>query len=586
MSTITQLRTIASSLQKGHHLVVKSCGVTRQGPLDRAWRKLSKEGDSHLIKCFNQQGRSFESIPVLTNAASTHALQQQRDIYEAWITAANEVVKTSRVYSKKDRQELCFLQLQIAKLSYRIGKDAGGCDPLTAYDPELLQKVKASAEKWAKQPLRESHTLTTKENEQLEELCRYPLLAKALLPCRKIQDTTYKWLFRDRVPLDVICQYQTILDRLQHHLMIGRVGAFGRKMLTVDIDQLKNLHILIEGKKVPLTELNKGDFKTKKILLSNGDELTLEQIFKDFLSKRELPGELEFFWEGIRPWHIYRWGPKIHGTEGEYASIDSLKAKYWKQFPIFDKRTKQELEEKYKIKFENDSQCLGIIGSTRQYANLGIEKNHGYTIIFIPDGKGFYDVFPFSKYPEEYPKGIVDQLKFIGATVIAAISFPDPNYMYSHRQHAAHPVLLSSAESEKIMTLIGEFRSKGVVFQLMWENCAFFVYTVFSSVLGKKEEGGRISNFYKTHYHALKLAPPLTWIQQLSLKLGHKSGRKMVSGLFGAKRKLVVIEDGEKVKKSSHKTPFGQGGEINLPPLLHHRILTGEIPGTVHLGNS
>lgn len=560
----------------------------------------SRENDSILdafINCFYD----LEKKPIAFYDEAS-ILESQRQEYQDWITAAKLLSRIKGNSTSKTTQEkVNLLKAEIIKLRYRIGRDNGGLDPLVPpfeRNETLFNEIKTEAHKWKQaQKLypKEQQDLTDEDLSKIYALSCYPKYMKRLLQSKKQRDLFFKFALRDNIGISELCRYTQEINNLYSCHMIGRIGAFSRQMLGINIEQriedgqykvYQSLTLLIENQKVNILD------KSQLFTFSNGKTVSLSDIFKDFSNKNLCPGDYEFFFDGIRPWNGHEWGEKKLNEE-TYQTVDSLQDHYWDQFPLFDLITQDKLEKRYQIEIQDERQWVGIIESSRQCPTRDLDNAHGYMLLYIPlpnrkahnpyrAGKAdmkeqkVYKVIPIGMFATHFPNSCWEKLTFVASTVKGIPVFPDPNYFYSHRQKASYPVLLSEEEGIKIFKEIGIKKAEGGIFQWSWENCSYFAQNTFAKVLNEKEL--RIPMIFKKHFKKCEPQGFIGIIHWVYLKTFifnwlRRAFEEFMHWLLGSRRTCKGIEYGIPFEKSAYSSPFGQKSWVNLPAAGHQRIL-------------
>lgn len=589
-----------------------------------------KKGEDAILRAFQHVLSEVESSKLYFNA-SAEVMQKQTEFYQNIIQAGRAVIQyasesflqqllfgpsyqnlrsiipdpimkkiSTRV---KEVKELCnSLDLSIIQLQYRIQAENGGFETLTPekVDTELVQKLKEKVEEWKKKDEKYEYTQEQDFTAKIQKICQYPEIVSFLLkPENETQCAKYlQRSLRDNFDIEVLNQYPHESDVLNKNFMICRIGAIANKLIGVELtpaedsSSLKKLNLLIEGKKINLLD------KEQKIHFSNGLNWRLPRIYRDFHDKNDSPGDLEIMWDGIVPFNGHKLGPRIlperkfwekfkiirkiirlfSKKQKKYASIDTLQSEWHKNMPVLDIRPKAYIERRFGITIQDGKKNVFVLEATRASEKLDVDKAHGYLTYYELIEDNNYRVYSLGAFPIKFPQNKVELAAFVGNTVEGTVAF-DPNYYYSQSQKASWAnFLLDDSVGEAILVELGKRRAQGITFQFGWENCAYFMSTVFSKVF--KEKGVKIDfpNFFTKKFIEMKPKnPALRVIQWPFKKKMPKIFQQMTKNLFaiafGAYRwQTVRDENGHKNRVTLWDSPFFTEMDTNVPSVMHHHI--------------
>jgi len=476
--------------------------------------------------------------------------------------------------------------LKVLSLQYRIKGGFGGLDRLKddAYDKAIVDHLNTVLKKWkgAKGQLYFDKRITSKDNEKIETLSRYPNFISILLKNEKITDAFFKLVFRDNFPIKLLIQYyKTCSEDLKVSLLAIRVGFFNK----FDRQILKNENNILDNSSI------KKDLK----FLINGKFVTI----LDDNALIELNGDIGFTWKYIKElWENNKKFPaqmEVFENKGlicfkpqglEYAedfkrcSIDTTAPKFWEKLPIFLTMSKERLEKMLNIKITPDKPCVATIESSCMDP-LFVDGAHGASTIYLPSEDGSsYQVFPFGKYAKEFPQSKLEQLSFLGGTVEAQLTYPDPTPFYTQRMHGVAPHLITFDEAEKLLTMYG----KDIwFFQFAGNNCSAEFQLIFEKVFNDKTNYFNLPMMETKQIFPLNyILPPMKYIpESLSTALIHS-----VYLLFGSFRDLSEVDEDGTVKKINNllKSQFCKTQTLAVPGFLVDQINHGKINGVTYYG--
>lgn len=567
-----------------------------------------RQATQKIAKAFNTFLDAQERISVCISS-DLGLKQQEKDKHAEILKAAKAVKNRLKVsQSRKNQQLACELKRRVISLKYRIGAELGGIDPLTEaqIDPLLKQKIAQEFLAWKnKQHIYKDKALTSQEITVCQDLCRYPKFACFMLSKPHLKEEVFKRVFRDHYGIPEFIEFYSIYRRMEECLLVGWIGRFGRSFFSIEMQpegtsQRKVVTMLMDGKKVDL--LNEEG----KVVFDAYLEKTVKSVLEAFKAKNDEAGDFAVFGEGgIRRFKCHH-HDKFNPATKTYELIDVSEPNscWWKDYPIFEKVSKEELVRRYPhmINAEGivveaaqnlkEGMWMVIEKASTESDGLDLDASHGYLDIYIPQPNGEYLLLPFGKFAERFPKGLLGKLGFIVGTFKSKISFGDENHCYFRRQQAA---VAYGAEEDKAKALMEWIRKSilvsregNLVFQFPWENCAQWSYVGLKETFGKKKNGGVIENNYKI---PILTTTPSNSILKKLVKTTKASPRRMQPAMtkiillcFGSFRKKTIMENGVPTVKSVTKSGFRKKQHIYLPGYLHHRIKQGTVSGVLSVG--
>jgi hypothetical protein len=326
---------------------------------------------------------------------------------------------------------------------------------------------------------------------------------------------------------------------------------------------------------------------SQEVVMKGGRRLKVAQMFKTFEDKFLREGDLEYFPQtGIENWNAHELASWNESTK-KFDRVDFSVEKWWENLPVFRELEREEVENRYGISVE-PGKWIVCPKATRDSPGMKPEGTHGYLEVAIPTSEGRYHIFPFGKYSAKYPAGFLQHLHFYGNTVKARIVYPDENVFYSHRQHAGHPIALTSEEGANLMAKIKEDIHKGfegnLVFQLGAENCAFWVEDILEKTVPRKPR-----NLYRIDILHSDLGNPLlnalfAFVRRLP-RIVKNSFIRLLGVILGSWRVRTVVENGEKKRKSLYKNSIHRNRISYHPTNLLLQVQRGELEGKVFVGH-
>lgn len=479
------------------------------------------------------------------------------------------------------------LSQRIVALKARLDSARGSGLPSNSLSDNLFKEVLEIAYNWKiNLPLNPDRLFGERDLAAIEEACRYPKFAKCLLKDEALRVAFFKWAIRDRNNVEVFVKFPAYAKRLKECLLTGRIGRFGGKDLALreqngyqvltlpffDGHQVKQVNILNENNVVSL---------------SHGLRLTVKKVLEVFARKNIEVGNLEFFAEkGICNWNVQQMGSWNPSTES-FDCID-LEATNWiDQLPILQNVSKSEIENLYGICLKPGEWVAGPKAS-RGAPFLDIQDTHGYLEFAKPLDDGSYAIYCMTRFPINFPQGIVENLNFLGNTVRARIAYPDENTYYSHRQQAFVPFILSPQQGSEMLELIRQdlkiARSGNLIFQYAWESCAHWAESIFDRLFK-----GQLPSFYRIPIFDCTPSNPMMGAIFSFAKLFSKRIQpycvSIMEVMLRTGRGVEITENGKRVFKSLANSPFKQLREIFHPAQLHRQIERGTLKGKITYGH-
>lgn len=462
-------------------------------------------------------------------------------------------------------------KLKVISLLYRL-EEIVPTDP----DLSLYQQLLSEAKKWKQNEKSFWRTaISFQEEIILQRCCGFSYYVGEVLKNKKSLNELFKWVLRDKMPIEVWVKFPAMAALLHRALMVGRISRMGGAPLKIsEIPQGDNsdlvevtLTLPFEGKEVNILDPH------KKVKFKGDYTLSIQEIFAVFANKKYAAGNLEFLQEGIVNWNTFKlayWS----APEKHYVAIDLLRPEWWKQLPSFETLSLSKARERYGPQLDGENWNFSIRAS-REDHSLDFDRSHSYLEVAIPIDKTSYQIYDFGKFATWFPKDEWDRMWNFSVFSPAVIAYPDENVFYTHRQHVNFSHLTTAEEGGKIMESIKndmiEARKGNLVFQIESENCGKWIYGVLSPHLGAE----RVPNHYLLPLVETEPKGVVKWIFNTLKKLPKKIQVKILAYLhlpFGAwKGVSLKNESGETVHRNLIKSDFWKDTVVYLPAMLHHK---------------
>lgn len=559
--------------------------------------KTEKEGIPLALTAFQNCLNETEFFKLQFNASES-TMQKQTAFYRQLRETGETVI---RLYEDSEndevRQKTHALAFAILQMQYRIQEENGGLGILDPdeVDEELLRKLEEKFEEFKANDEKYEHTEEQDYSNRLREICCYPALVEFILDpkhtkiCKEYLNTT----IRDNINIQLASQYHRVSEIFVETYLGPRCGAIGRELISVDLvktnlgSDLKVANILVEKDK-PVSLLDRH----KVTHFSNGLNWKLERIYKDFREKEDEPGELEVTWNGIVPFNGHMLGPRIVKPKTlwqkfkisilriketyKYQKIDTTQPGWYEKTPILDIRSREYIENLYRgCKLDiQPGQWVKVLVATRRQ-RLDLVGSHGYTVLYQPIDDNNYRVYSFGAFPWHFPQNSREMAEFVANTVDATIAF-DPNYLKSTRPKAAWAEAVDEEVAHEILKELGMHIKLGIIFQIAYENCAYFIYNLFCKV-HEKMGLRQVPDFFRMDFLDTKPQGALKSIKKIfkqSPEMARPFLKLVFIALFRADRYKYVKIDGKRVKKSLLNSPFFKGKDLItfIPSGMHEKI--------------
>ncbi|MGK5594888.1 MAG: hypothetical protein ACSNEK_05985 [Parachlamydiaceae bacterium] len=514
---------------------------------------------------FSRQLDSLEKKPLFVNEANEQH-HQMLLLGEALLAAFEHPLRSC--------DEIHDLKLRLLSLKYRLESA-----PLH-FSRSLFLKLKAEAEQWKKrQPLILIKQLTINDLKELKKVARHREFIEVILKSQKHKELFFEWSIRDQNNALAFIQFPALVERLIECQLNGRISCHKENALKIQKFNVKGQ--LQKVVTLPFEGKDRSILDENEIVAFRGSvKATIFEIFEVFKNKDHHVGYFEFMKEGIINWNIHHLG-YWDATKNEYQKINIELDEWWRQLPLFEVLTKEEVTLRYSWSLKG-KEWIAAASATRGLASLSYEKTHAFLELAIPIGKGVYGIYDFGKLAYQYPCSMWETLDMFCRNVHSTIAYPDENVFCSQRQHALHPFKLTAKQGLALMELIKQdmlrARAYNLVYQIESENCAKWVQTKLEAALGE----GKVPNLYKMQLLDTEPESAVSKIFALIKKLPHQWQVPMLSALhlpIGAAKKTWIIENGRLVAKSLVEHHFFSTGQVYLPAFMHHQLIKGILKG-------
>lgn len=459
------------------------------------------------------------------------------------------------------------LQRYLIGLEYRIEESL----PLKKNPFGIYNQLKKAAKQWKERQIVFSiKDLEISELRKLKDVALYDKFANLLIDDFSLQDQFFNWTLKERNQIAVFIEFPKLQQTLTNSKLSCRIGKIveGKLLKITKIASneglFKTVTLPFEGKDLPI--LNPHQI----ITFSESYSLKLQEIYEIFEKKQYDAGNLEFLAEGVVNWNpIYlgRWNP----FEKKLQLVNLLDQKWWELLPCVEIIEKKEAKRRYGRLFDSKSWIVAA-AATRGTPTLNFEETHAYLEIAIPLNRQLYRIYDFGKVATFFPSNAFEMLKIFCRNLYAALSYPDDNIFYSHRQKAYHAYALQPHQGkmlmEKIKREIFLSRQNNFIYQIESENCAKWVYETLVGILGKKQ----IPNLFKMKLLHTEPVGVVAKIFAIIKQFPESMQTFILTTLhlpLGAWIGTWVIENRQKIKKAVMHHPFWKTGEVYLPARLH-----------------
>lgn len=454
------------------------------------------------------------------------------------------------------------LKARVISLSYRIqSSQANREEPL---DGQAFVKFRDAVQNSKRthpvvsQLEEPSHELTKEDFEKLTILSQhYPAAANLISEDASFAANFVNSVLVRGISPDIFVQFINTTTRLSS-FAICRFGHF-QEFLKIENDGVKHwqkkLTIpYIDHQKTP-KRINLLDSKAV-MMLEGGLTVNISKFLKIIKEKPVQMGPLEVFPEGVRSFHIGKFG--WSQADGHVELIDLSQKDWYTHLPAWQRITTEQANEKYGKYLHGEplngrNWMVALVASAKDKSRQDVTGVHGYQVILIPQGDGTYHVFPVGRIPRISPdlRSKWEMINFIANTTEGEIQY-DTNFFTDNRVHGMICYSLTPASGQDYMNEviapdIQAGRERTLPFQFADQNCTEWVISRWQ----KHQEKHPLP--YPIPGHRISLLktkpsnPALQWLVRTASKLVKIFRKIFLNGiilLLGGRRGLI---DGKKV---------------------------------------
>lgn len=490
---------------------------------------------------------------------------------------------------KKDVRFECLLSMDADGLNeklqqrwiaflYRLEGANGGLDaePL---DQESVDYLYSRAVHWKlSHSLGGKAILSAKELMHIKKAAQYPEFINLLKRFPSLKDKFFNWILQDGNEVIPFIEFPATCERIVESRLSGRINRHDASSLRILKENIPDEDVKIKTLCLPFEGLFLSILdEDLKITFRGNYTLTLKEIFHVFAKKEVDVGNLEFMKEGVVNWNLHRLG-YWNADLNCYTTIDMDQNKWWEEMPVLETLNRRQLVKRFGIDVKSHGWIAAAV-ATRANPDLDFDATHAFLEVAIPFEDGAYNIYDFGKLATEYPSNLIERLMMLTKTVHAAVAYPDDSIFYTTRQRGFEPFLLNCRQGRSLMDLIRQdirtAKDNNFIYQIESENCAKWVHSMLASVLGEKNVPDLFRMQLLDTHPKGPVAHIFSWIKRLpeSWQVPVLSFLHLPLGAF---RTIWVEEEGEIVAKSLSRHSFFETGQIFLPALLIHKVMTGK----------
>lgn len=487
--------------------------------------------------------------------------------FESILSSAKEV----EIDSQNEK-----LQQRWVAFLYRLESANGGKDAEPLHQ-ESVDFLYLQAVNWKRShPLVGKAILSAKELMHIKKAGQYPEFINLLKKFPGLKEKFLNWILQDGNEAIPFIEFPAACERIVEASLSARINrhdAFSLKILKESVPgreaKIKTLCLPFEGLFLSILD------EELKITFRGNYTLTLKEIFRVFSRKEVEVGNLEFMREGIINWNIHRLG-YWNADLKQYVTVDMNQNKWWEQMPVLETLSRRQLIKRYGVDVKLNGWIAAAV-ATRANPDLDFDATHAFLEVAIPHQDGTYIIYDFGKLATEYPSNLLERLMMLTKTVHAAVAYPDDSIFYTTRQRGFEPFLLNCQQGRSLMDLIRQdiriAKENNLIYQIESENCAKWVHFLLAKVLEEKNVPDLFRMQLLDTHPKGPVAHLFSWIKKLpdSWQVPVLTFLHLPLGAF---RTIWVKEEGELVAKSLSRHSFFETGQIFLPALLVHKVMT------------
>lgn len=342
------------------------------------------------------------------------------------------------------------LTRRIISLQYRMGTNV-----LINPNEVLLQDLLKKGEDWKKNQFvfqhkkPEKQKLSDVEKERIAVACRYENFAHILKNDSQLRAQFFKWIINYRLQTEIFVETPGIQEKISESAMAFRCG---KKKAIVWVNEAGRKDVLLkcvikentEKKLLSLLDDN------NKIAFADKYQLSVKDIYKIMAEKKkDIPGTLEMFEDGLHAWSVEEWG-WVKSKE-EVNPIDFKEVRWWEQLPVYKTISLEQAQKRFGPHM--DGKNWSVVARASREADAYTVKNvHGFMHIVIPDvSEKSYRIYPVGEFIEKFPQNSIIQILHLLRTVKGKVHYIDQNVYYGQRQRFSHVVPVTANEGKALM---------------------------------------------------------------------------------------------------------------------------------------
>lgn len=523
----------------------------------------------------------FQSLKNLFSPSNPDSSIERLDIAEktpVLFEKGKKDVRFERLLSMEpDSLNEKFQQRWVALL-YRLEGVNGGLDAEPT-DEEAVDFLYSQAVYWKRShPLVGKAILSAKELMHIKKSAQYPEFINLLKKFQSLKDKFFNWILQDGNEVTPFIEFPATCERIVESMLSGRINQHDSSALRILKESIPDEDVKIKTLCLPFEGLFLSILdEDLKITFRGNYTLTLKEIFHVFSKKEVEVGNLEFMKEGIVNWNLHRLG-YWNADFKHYTTVDMDQSRWWEEMPVLETLNRRQLIKRFGIEVKSHGWIAAAV-ATRANADLDFDATHAFLEVAIPHEDGTYNIYDFGKLATEYPANLIERLMMLTKTVHAAVAYPDDSIFNTTRQRGFEPFLLNCRQGRSLMDLIRQdirtAQDNNFIYQIESENCAKWVHSMLATVLEEKN----VPDLFRMQLLDTHPKGPVAYIFSWIKKLPESWQVPVLTFLhlpLGAFRTIWVEEEGEKVAKSLSRHSFFETGQIFLPALLIHKVMTAK----------
>lgn len=525
-----------------------------------------------------------------------------RQVYLDTVEAISLQIEDLQNVCPKLKEAYHELKCREIGLRYSLGEDHGGLDALENPDPEWLNKITALAQNWKKKQKFDSEKdLDELQNEQLEELAKYPDWLAIVVENPDYLKEIFNWSLHNYLPVEIAVKNYETRRKMKVALLPANWGYARNIFLTKPEDDVfayktiptKVAHV---SKRVLTAAIYHGSFTefesdqqerinilkpTATVHFKQGNYiLTVDELLKELGQKNQREANITL----CADWGFVNFHPVkgVWNNNHQQYEISPMKEENWTDHvPPSRIASHEELFEQYGDEVDERDFFFKVM-STRQYEDLNALDCHAYLQIFKRMDDGNWRVINIGLYAYRFQQGLLDGLWLFCATVWRVVCLLDQNCYYTHRQRGGIAIFCSDDAKDELLKRIFNMIQTTAVFQFSGRNCAYAIQNIIEDMLDQKILEEEPLNFFRTPItmgrtgvgpldHLLAWThTQCEWVQWLVLSILHTC--------FLSHRSLSIEEEVFSTREYFAKNGYEIYNPSYLPWQIDQALKTGEGP--------